>query len=656
MKKVILLLLFAGSSAFVFANIRVAKIFGDNMVLQRNKQIPVWGWADANEKITIQFNHQTKTVKADKDGKWMIKLDNEAAGGPYQLTIKGKNTITFNNVMVGEVWICSGQSNMEFPIEGWGKVMNYQQEEANANYPLIRQIKVPLTVSSTLKDDIPNGEWKECSPQTAGDFTAVGYFFARELYNELKIPIGLINTTWGGTQVESWTSREAFENSDEFKDMIAQMSSLNLDSLAKVRKEASVKKIEALQGSLPSAEDVQKLKDVDADETHFAHMHLPGLWEGQQLEDLDGVVWFRKTINLPAEDASKAATLELAMIDDNDITYINGVKVGETNSYNAKRNYSIPAGILKEGKNVIAVRVEDTGGGGGIYGDSSDMKLTIGTQSIPLFGDWLFRVESITGGSASVGPNSYPTLLYNAMVNPLIPYAMEGVIWYQGEANAGRAYQYRKAFPLMINDWRKHWNEGDFPFYFVQLASWNADNGNSAKGSTWAELREAQTMTLSLPNTGMAVTTDIGNAADIHPKDKQDVGKRLAAIALHNVYKKDIVFSGPMYQSMRTDGNKIIVSFTQTGSGLMVKDKYGYLKGFEVAGADKQFHYAKAFIDGDKVVVYNDSVSAPVAVHYNWADFADDGNLFNKEGFPASPFRTDSWKGITEENKFTIGQ
>ena len=656
MKKTISFFLFISITLSLFANVRLPKIFGDNMVLQRNKEIPVWGWADANEKITVQFNKQTKNVKAGKDGKWIVKLDNETAGGPYQLTITGKNTITFNNVMVGEVWICSGQSNMEFPIEGWGKVANYKEEEANANYPLIRQIKVPLTVSSTPKDDIPSGEWKECSPQTAGDFTAVGYFFARELYNELKIPIGLINTTWGGTQVESWTSREAFENSDEFKSMIAQMPSLNLDSLAKVRQAVALKKIETIQGSIPSASEIQKWKDVDIDESHFGHMHLPGLWESSQLGDVDGVVWFRKTINLTADDAGKTATLELAMIDDNDITYVNGVKVGATNSYNAKRNYSIPSNVLKEGKNVIAIRVEDTGGGGGVYGDSSDMNLTIDNRVTPLYGDWLFAVESITGGSASVGPNSYPTLLYNAMIQPLIPYAFEGVIWYQGEANAGRAFQYRKAFPLMINDWRKHWNEGDFPFYFVQLSSWNADNGNSTKGSTWAELREAQTMTLSLPNTGMAVTADIGNETDIHPKDKQDVGKRLAAIALHNVYGKDIVFSGPMYQSMQTNGNKIILSFTNTGSGLMIKDKYGYLKGFEVAGADKQFHYAKASIDGDKVVVYNDSVSAPVAVRYGWADYSDDDDLYNKEGFPAVPFRTDTWKGITEENKFTIGQ
>lgn len=656
MKKVLSLCLVILLSSSLYANVRLSKIFGDNMVLQRNKQIPVWGWADANENITVQFNQQIKTAKADNNGKWMIKLDNESAGGPYQLIIKEKNTITLNNVMVGEVWICSGQSNMEMPIEGWGKINNYKQEITDANYPMIRHIKIPNTVSGKPESDIQNADWKVCSSETAGDFTAVGYFFARELYNELKIPIGLINTSWGGTQVESWMSREAFENSDEFKTMIAGMPLLDLDSLAKMRKEASLKRIEAIQGAMPAAGEAEKWKDADIEESHFGHMHLPGLWESQQLGDLDGVVWFRKTIDLSGDDINKNATLELAMIDDNDITYVNGIKVGATNSYNAKRNYTIPAGVLKEGRNVIAVRVEDTGGGGGVYGDSSDMKLTVTNHSIPLFGDWLFAVEAVTGGSGSVGPNSYPTLLFNTMINPLIPYAMQGVIWYQGEANAGRAYQYRKAFPLMINDWRRQWNEGDFPFYFVQLASWNADNGNSARGSTWAELREAQIMTLSLPYTGMAVTTDIGNPTDIHPKNKQDVGKRLAAIALHNVYKKNIVYSGPMYQSMQINGNKITLSFTNVGSGLMTKDKDGYIKGFEIAGADKLFHYAKAHIDGDKVVVYNDSVSAPVAIHYNWADYADSGDLFNKEGFPASPFRTDSWKGITEEEKFTIGQ
>jgi len=544
---------------------------------------------------------------------------------------------------------------MEMPIEGWGKINNYEKEVAAANYPMIRHIKVPNTVSSTPQDNIPKADWKVCSPETAGDFTAAGYFFARELYNKLKIPVGLINTSWGGTMVETWTSRQAFENSDEFKEMIATMPQLNLDSMAKIKKEESLKRIEALQGSMDNI-DATNWNEPTTNDNAWPQMHLPNFWETQQLGDMDGIVWFRKTINLSAEDAGKAATLELAMIDDNDVTYVNGTKVGSTAAYNAKRNYPVEPGILKEGKNVIAVRVDDTGGYGGIYGDSADMKLTIGNHAIPLYGAWHFKVEKITGGSASIGPNSYPTLLFNAMLNPLIPYAFRGVIWYQGETNAGRAYQYRKAFPLMITDWRKRWNDGDFPFYFVQLASFNADNGNSNNGSTWAELREAQVKTLSLPNTGMAVITDIGDSSNIHPKDKQDVGKRLAAIALHNVYGEDIVYNGPVYTSMKTEGNKVIISFTDIGSGLIAHDRYGYIKGFEVADADKKFHYAKAYISGNTVVVYNDSVNAPIAVRYGWADNNLEDNLFNKEGFPAGPFRTDDWKGITEGVKYEIGK
>ena len=637
------------------ADVTLPKIFSDNMVLQRNKTIPVWGWANANEKITVQFDHQTKKTKADKNGKWMVKLDNESAGGPYQLIVKGKNTITINDVLVGEVWICSGQSNMEMPIEGWGQINNYQEEISNANYPMIRHFKVPNQVSSIPLTDVSGGSWQICSPATAGDFSAVAYFFGRELYNKLKVPIGLLNTSWGGTIVETWTSRKAFENSDEFRNMIADMPSLKLGSLAKARTAETRKRVEALQGSL-DATNASTWKDLNTDDSNWPQMELPNLWESQQIGDMDGIVWFRKTINISAEDAGKTATLFLSMIDDNDITYVIGVKVGSTDGYNAKREYTIAANILKEGKNVIAVRVEDTGGGGGIYGDSADMKLTSGNDVMALSGRWSFKVEKIAGGSVSIGPNSYPTLLFNAMVNPLIPFAMEGVIWYQGESNAGRAYQYSKAFPLMINDWRSRWGEGDFPFYFVQLASFNAANGNSKNGSSWAELRESQTKTLSLPNTGMAVTTDIGNPTNIHPKDKQDVGKRLAAIAFHNVYGENNVYSGPMYQSMKINGNKITISFTHTGSGLMVKDKYGYLTGFEIAGANKKFHYAKAYMDGSDVVVYSDDVPDPVAVRYGWADDAGEANLFNKEGFPASPFRTDEWKGITDGIKYVIGQ
>jgi sialate O-acetylesterase len=653
MRKIQLLLISIFTCNSLFANVSLPNFFGNNMVLQRNKPIPVWGWANAGEKITVQFDHQTKTTKADKAGKWMVKLDNENAGGPYVLTIKGKNTVIFKNVLVGEVWICSGQSNMEMPIEGWGKVNNYEKEIAAANYPMIRHIKVPSTVSSIPQDNIPAADWKICSPETAGDFTAAGFFFARELYNKLKVPIGLINSSWGGTMVETWTSRKAFENSDEFKDMIAGMPLLNLDSMANVKKEESIKRIEALQGSIDNT-DAATWNEPGTNDNAWPLMQLPNFWETQQLGDLDGIVWFRKTVTVSAEDAGKAATLELAMIDDNDVTYVNGIKAGSTNGYNVKRNYSVAAGVLKEGKNVIAVRVDDTGGYGGIYGDSADMKLTIGNHTMPLNGQWHFKVEKITGGSSSIGPNSYPTLLFNAMINPLIPFAFRGVIWYQGEANADRAYQYRKAFPLMITDWRKCWANSDFPFYFVQLASFNAANGTSNNGSTWAELREAQVKTLSLPNTGMAVITDIGDSSNIHPKDKQDVGKRLAAIALHNVYGENNVYNGPVYTTMKTEGNKAIISFI--GSGLAVHDKYGYIKGFEIAGTDKQFHYAKAYISGNTVVAYNDVVNTPVAVRYGWTDDAGDDNLFNNEGFPAGPFRTDDWTGITEGVKYEVGK
>lgn len=653
MKKILVSVLSLLALTTVSANIRLPKIFGDNMVLQRDHSIPVWGWADSREKITIKFNQQTKTVTTDKSGKWMINLDAVTAGGPYQMTISGKNNITIGNILVGDVWVCSGQSNMEFKLQG---AQGGADEIKKANYPNIRQFEVRKAVASLPAEDVTGGDWKACDPATAANFTAVGYYFAKTLQAELNIPIGLIHTSWGGTHVETWTSRDAFENSDEFKSMIAKMPALNLDSLAKEKSASLTKQIRLLQPGFPAtAKDIAVWKEPSFNDQSWPKMNVPGLWEQQSPGDLDGNVWLRKTFTVAAADAGKPATLQLAMIDDNDECFVNGASVGITKGYNVNRKYMIPAGILKAGINVIAVRVEDTGGGGGIYGEAGEVKINIGNIEIPLAGQWSFQVESVASGQGGVGPNSYPTLLYNAMINPLLPYAIKGAIWYQGESNAGRAYQYRKAFPLMITNWRNKWKQGDFPFYFVQLATYNSNNGNSKKGSDWAELREAQTMTLSLPNTGMAVTTDIGDPKDIHPTNKQDVGKRLAAVALNKTYGKGNVFSGPVYQSMQVEGNKIILSFTNAGAGLSTANKYGYLQGFEIAGADQQFHYAKAFIENGKVVVYQDGVANPVAVRYGWADDASDDNLYNKEGFPAGPFRTDDWKIVTKEAKFTIG-
>lgn len=636
-----------------FAEVRLPKFFGDSMVLQRDHVIPIWGWASKNEKIMVQLGQQVKKVVAGKDGKWRVYLDKIPAGGPYQLVVKGKNTLVFKDVLIGDVWLCSGQSNMEYPVSG---VINATKEIAESNYPQIRHVYIPKAVSGKPGTDLlQNTEWKSANPANTGRFTAVGYFFARQLYHELKIPIGLVHSSWGGTDVEPWTSREAMESSDEFSPLMKTIPSINIDSLNKVYKQEMAKKLQNLQGGLPNASEINAWKEFSFDDGAWKQMMLPGWWETQGLTSLDGVVWFRKNITVTAADAGKAGHIDLSMIDDNEDTYINGIKIGSVTGYNVPRSYEIPAGILKEGDNVIAVRIEDTGGGGGMYGESKDMKITIGKQSIPLAGQWKYRVASVLGEIGnSVGPNAHPTLLFNAMINPLIPFAIKGVIWYQGENNASRAYQYRKAFPLMINDWRQHWNQGDFPFYFVQLASFNASNGNSKNGSAWAELREAQSLTLSLPHTGMAVTTDIGTSDDIHPKNKQDVGKRLAAIALHDAYGKNIVYSGPMYQSMKVDENKIMVSFSHTGTGLMAKDKYGYLEGFEIAGADQKFYYAKAFVQGSGVVVMADSVTHPVAVRYGWADDAGEANLYNQEGFPAGPFRTDNWKEITRDVKYFI--
>ncbi|HZH96047.1 MAG TPA: sialate O-acetylesterase, partial [Flavisolibacter sp.] len=647
MKKTVFAL-FLFIAHYSYAEITLPNVFGDNMVLQREKPIPVWGQAVADEKITVTFNQQTKTTLAGKDGRWMVTLAPEKAGGPFILTAIGKNEVSFNNVLVGEVWVCSGQSNMELYIAGWGKINNYELEIANANYPQIRHLDVPNKISSMPENDIEKAEWKLANPQNTGVFSAVAYFFAREIHKKLNVPVGIINSSWGGSMVETWISRQGFEHSPYFSDMIKGLPKLRTDLLEKQRLEAVIKKVAAAQGPLVSKEIASTWSSAHLDVGSWRKVPLPSWREGNGLSGLDGVVWFRKTFSLSAADTGKEATLELAMIDDNDISYVNGAQVGSTNQWNAKRKYRIPPGLLKEGTNSVAIRA---GGGGGVFGDAGEMKLTIGGRQQPLAGEWSYRVESIDETS-KIEPNDYPTLLFNAMIYPLIPFAIRGALWYQGEANTGRAYEYRKSFPLMIQDWRTQWKRGDFPFYFVQLSSFDASGGNSAKGSAWAELREAQTYALSLPNTGMAVTTDIGDAKDIHPKNKQDVGKRLATIALEKTYQKMQVGSGPLYRSMKVARTTIILSFTQMGTGLAARG--GKLSGFEVAGADKVFHPATAVIKGSTVVVSSTAVSNPVAVRYGWADDAGTINLYNKDGFPASPFRTDSWKGITEDAKFSF--
>ena len=636
------------------ADVRLPNVFGSHMVLQRRKPVPVWGWADAGEKVTVTLNNLTKATKTGKDGKWRLTLDAMEAGGPYQLVVKGKkNAITFDDVLTGEVWICSGQSNMEWPLSA---AANAKTEIPLANYPTIRQLLVKKTISLTPKNDIV-GNWSICNSQTAPTFTAVGYFFAKQLQQELNVPIGLINTSWGGTHSETWTSREAMLSDPELNPTVANLPA----DFSATEQQLSVRFKQLLQekqgGILPTPAEEKTWSSADLNDSQWVTMTVPKLWEFQGgLPNFDGVVWFRREVMIPADTNMKNAKLLLGTIDDMDSTFVNGQFVGAVNGYNVARSYTLPDGLLKPGRNTIAVRINDTGGGGGFTGEASSMNLSTDKLNLSLVGDWRYRIAKVNALPSGGNPNAYGTLLFNAMLNPLIPYAVEGVIWYQGESNAGRAYQYRKAFPLMIQDWRQRWGY-DFPFLFVQLASFNSANGDSRYGSTWAELREAQTMTLQLPNTGMAVTSDIGERTDIHPKNKLDVGKRLAAEAMRVAYSKEAVNAGdasrgPMFDKMTIDGNRATLTFRNVGAGLIAKDKYGYLKGFEVAGADKKFYYAKADIQGNTIIVHADSVAIPVAVHYGWADDNGDVNLYNQENFPAVPFRTDTWKGITEAAKF----
>ena len=636
------------------SQVRMPGVFGDHMVIQRNHAVPVWGWSKPHEKIRIRFNGQVKNTVASAQGKWEVRLEPMVAGGPFDFVVEAKDNLVFHDVFIGEVWLCSGQSNMEF---GLNAALNAQKEIRDAVYPQIRQIKIQHDIGAVPKDDILPAHWEICSPQTAGEFTAVGYFFAREITKRLGVAVGLVNSSWGGTMSETWTSRGAFEKSPEFKEMIAALPDQDLQHTIEVRKAKMEKQIHLLQDHITDTTAEENWKNPEYNSQAWPNMSVNVAWEGQPvlgLSDLDGIVWYRKEVFLDSAAATRPVTLSLGTIDDNDITYVNGSRVGSTNGWDQKRVYEVQPGVFRPGKNIIAVRVEDTGGGGGFYGDSSQVQMKTSRGTLPLGDPWQFRVAKILNNGIGIDPNNYPCLLFNAMIHPLVPYAIRGVLWYQGEANADRAYQYRIAFPLMITDWRQQWGQDSLPFYFVQLASFNAANGNSERGSSWAELREAQSSALTLPSTGMAVTTDIGESKDIHPKNKKEVGLRLAAIAFNNCYGLPMEYSGPVFTSFQIQGNQVFLDFSHQGTGLITKDKYGYLRGFEIAGADRHFYYAKAFIRNNQVVVYSDQVTHPVAVHYNWADDAADGNLYNLEGFPAVPFRTDQWPGLTDQQKFTV--
>jgi len=631
-------------------------LFTDHMVLQQQHQVAFWGTAGPNKKVGISGSWGVEASSAaDEKGDWKLDLPTPEAGGPYTVTISSDgSSLVLNDVLIGEVWLASGQSNMEMPLKGWppnDTINNSAQEIENANFEGIRMFTVQRNY--TIKESKEfTGEWMVCTPETAGDFSATAYFFARRLQKELNIPIGIIHSSWGGTPAESWTSKESLKELGDFDKILANMDNPEMAEVA----EEWYSRWESRE--LPTTEKGwEQLKINDAslaqttlDDDTWMSIDLPnrtdliGDWE------MDGVVWLRKTFQL--QDVSKDYRLSLGAIDDMDATYINGTLVGTmagNGKHNLDRFYTIPANLLQKGTNTIAIRVIDTGGGGGVFGP---MEISDGHNTkISLEGEWkLLPVAEIyqgkfyvyTPGKAAklqrpnliqITPNS-PGVLYNAMIYPLVPYTIKGAIWYQGESNVGRAAQYTHLFPKLITDWRTQWKT-DFPFYFVQIAPFIYGNEMSPL------LRDAQRKTLSLKNTGMVVTMDIGNNTNIHPANKQDVGGRLAGLALTNDYGKTMVASGPLYKSHSVQGNKVIIEFNHKGGGL--KANAGQLSGFEVAGSDKKFVAAKASIVNEQVEVFSPEVANPEFVRYAWKDTSN-ASLFNKEGLPASPFSTKNWE------------
>jgi len=637
----VLLALLAGSVSDVHAEVALPYILSDNMVLQRDVPLNIWGWAGPGEKVTVMLNGQKVSVKTAADGTWITHLKSIPAGGPYELTVSGKNSIVLKNILAGDVWICSGQSNMEWPL---AQSRHWQTDKNSTANSMLRLFYVPKNMSMKPLDNTKETRWEVCDEKSAAGFSAVGYYFGMQLNKQLNIPIGLINTNWGGTDIETWTSLETMYADKDYTTTIDNMKTLNLEELDKLANQQYLAWQQAIEKLDPGVVEKWFLPETKVD--GWQQMTLPQAWEGAGLPSLDGVVWFRNDFVLSAGEAGKDATLSLGPIDDNDECYVNGKLVGKTNQYDTPRVYKLPAGLLKEGVNMIIIKVIDTGGGGGLWGNDEQLFVETGGNRISVAGDWRYKVALDLPAQRSVSsPNSYPSLLYNGMIHPLIKFPIKGAIWYQGENNAGNYIKYRTLFPAMISDWRSRWNLGNFTFLFVQLANY-MEPAETPQNSSWAGLREAQTLTLKLPQTGMAVIIDIGERKDIHPRNKDEVGYRLSLAALKMAYGKELVYSGPLYKSMELKGNSIVISFDHVGSGLVAKDKYGYLKSFTIAGSDGIFEWSKAEITSDnKVVVSGSTVKNPVAVRYAWADNPDDANLYNQEGLPASPFRTDDGEG-----------
>jgi len=634
------------------------------MVLQRDRVTPIWGWDTPGTLVTVTFDAGRYTATTNANGRWQLALSPHHAGGPFRITIADDHTtLAVFGVLVGEVWLCTGQANMVMPVADG---MHAWEELAKSNYPQIHIFTVKPVVAETPCLDL-EGQWSPCDYDVVGRTSALAYFFGRELYRTLDIPIGLIQTTWAGAPAEAWVSQPALATKPELAPLLARIIPPNADRTA-LQKEYTRQYAQWVQtgGFLLDPGNTGKAAgwaDPDIDTQAWTTMPVPGYWETQHPPlNIDGAVWFRTTVDIPPAWSGKDLTLHLGPIDDYDVTYWNGEQIGATGPEQGHtsiipRNYPIPNALVKAGKSTLAVRIFDHGGNGGFCGRREDLTLGVKAEkgaSIHLAGDWLYRIEYARNPDAPrlppveplpPGHPWRPAGLYQGMIAPLLPYALRGVICCQGEANVTRAAQYRTLFPLWIQSWREAWHDAAFPFYFVQLPNYGASLPAPGE-SAWAELREAQAQALRLQHTGMAVTIDLGETNTLLFPNKQEAARRLALQVLANVYGQPIgETQGPSYQEMRIEGKTVRITFTHA-TGLTARTRRK-LTGFTIAGTDHRFYPAQAKIDGETVLVWCDSVTTPAAVRYGWA-MNPSCTLMNGAGLPAAPFRTDAWPGVTE--------
>jgi Domain of unknown function (DUF303). len=632
---------------FVQANVKLPQLICDGMVLQRDTKIIIWGWASPGEKVQVKFDKRIFRTVTDSEGSWKVSLPPMKAGGPYTMEVKGNNTIIINDILFGDVWFCSGQSNMVLNMERVKE--KYPDDIAAANFPEIRNFFIP-TASDIISvhKDLPGGKWISSSPENVLGFGAATFFFARSIYQEYKVPIGIINSSVGGTPIEAWTSEEGLK---EFPQLISRVEKLKDTAfLNPILRAARIRPVTS-QGPVVNIKSTDKGTSGTLPwySTSYVpegwHKYwLPGYWEDQGTKDLHGIVWFRKVIIVPESMTGKPAKLFLGRIVDADNVYVNGILSGSITYQYPPRRYNLPSGLLKSGKNIIVIRVTNNAGKGGFVPDKPYW-LVAGNDSIDLRGEWYYKVGQVFrpgiigpgSGSPLISMQNEPTGLYNTMVAPLINYRIKGILWYQGETNVNKPGEYQKLLPALINDWRIKWQEGPVPFLFVQLPNFMEVQYLPSE-SQWAELRFGQLKSLSVINTAMAVTIDAGEWNDIHPLGKKVVGERLALAARKLAYGNEkIVYSGPIYKSAVKDGNRIIIEFDNIGSGLAVKGG-GDLNQFAIAGADRKFVWADARIENNHVIVRSDEIIDPVFVRYAWADNPEGANLYNNEGLPASPF------------------